>query len=130
MPEPQVVLPGRNNGLDFLRLVCIFLVLCIHFPFQNESWILWVNVGRIAVPFFFMLTGYHYRHLIEKNRQKQQIIKTLKIFVVSLLICGSYGLIRACFTNGMTEYLSHFTWNNFRDLILFNNITLPYSWHL
>lgn len=49
---------NRNEGLDLLRLICAFLVICNHaiFPRPLGSYI--GVLGRISIPIFFMITGY------------------------------------------------------------------------
>ena len=127
----SAVLPQRNNGLDFFRLICIFLVLCIHIPFQNTAGMLGQNIGRIAVPFFFMLTGYYYRSVAERGKLKKQIGKTVKILLLSLAVCGLYGLIISCSDPEIHRILlSCFTWPKIRELLFFNNIDFPFCWHL
>lgn len=58
----------RNyNGIDLIKFLCSFLVFCIHVPFfQEESthlqevtnFLLRHTVARLAVPFFFVCSGY------------------------------------------------------------------------
>ena len=42
----------RNRGIDFLKFVCAFLVICIHVPFANISSVIIVPLCRCAVPIF------------------------------------------------------------------------------
>ena len=48
----------RNTGIDILRFICAFLVVCIHAPFPGIIGGCVKAVSRIAVPIFFMSTGY------------------------------------------------------------------------
>lgn len=48
----------RNIGIDILRFVCAFLVVCIHVPFPGVVGGCIKAVARIAAPIFFMSTGY------------------------------------------------------------------------
>ena len=48
----------RNIGIDILRFICAFLVACIHAPFSGAVGGCVKAVARIAVPIFFMSTGY------------------------------------------------------------------------
>ena len=48
----------RNNGIDILRLLCAFLVVCIHARFPGVIGEYIKAIARIAVPFFFICSGY------------------------------------------------------------------------
>ena len=47
----------RNTSLDLMRWICAFLVVVIHVPIVGAHFIM--PITRIAVPFFFMITGYY-----------------------------------------------------------------------
>lgn len=88
-----------NLNLNFFKLMCAFLVIMIHVNvFYNESQILnfiFVQVfPRIAVPFFFMISGYFFKNGLLKRETKQdqevylktKIMKLIKMYtLVSLL---------------------------------------------
>ncbi len=48
----------RNNGIDILRLLCAFLVVCIHAHFPGVTGEYVKAIARIAVPIFFICSGY------------------------------------------------------------------------
>lgn len=53
----------RNKGIEYFRLVAAFMVVCIHtFPFKsiNKDLDIYITLTlfRVAVPFFFVTTGY------------------------------------------------------------------------
>lgn len=55
--------PARNAGIDYFRLAAAFMVIAIHIaPFsgwnKNMDFLLTYCLCRVAVPFFFMATGY------------------------------------------------------------------------
>ena len=50
---------NRNLGVDILKFLCAFLVVMIHAPIQGVSQYT-TPIARIAVPIFFMITGYYY----------------------------------------------------------------------
>ena len=54
------ILENRNNNLDILKTICAFLVICIHIPFPGSVGAIITPLARIAVPIFFMITGYFY----------------------------------------------------------------------
>ncbi|MCI9132808.1 MAG: acyltransferase [Lachnospiraceae bacterium] len=56
--------PGRNRSLDLFRIVAAILIVAIHTsPLETYSeladFILTRIVARVAVPFFFLVTGYY-----------------------------------------------------------------------
>lgn len=82
----------RYIGLDFLKLVCSFLVICIHIPFPGYFGIAVMSLARIAVPIFFMITGFFYTSIVEQNRQKSQLRKIAQLVVVSNALYYVFGL--------------------------------------
>lgn len=72
----------RYDGLDILKAICSFLVVCIHAPFGGIFGEYVIAVSRIAVPIFFMITGYFYNNTVIKNNQSNQI-KRILILVIS-----------------------------------------------
>ena len=71
----------RNDGLDFLKFICAFLVICIHISFPGTFGIIIKTVARISVPVFFMITGYFYESTKRKNGELVQIKKLLYYFI-------------------------------------------------
>ncbi len=71
----------RNLGIDILRLICAFLVVFIHYPFQSGIGNDLSAICRIAVPIFFIITGFYYIDT-EKKKPNNLIIKTIKIVFI------------------------------------------------
>ena len=76
----------RNYGLDLLKAVCAFLVICIHSPFPGMAGATVTPLTRIAVPLFFMITGYYYSRTKERGRETKQIKKILLLLLFSNLL--------------------------------------------
>ena len=83
----------RINSIDFFRLVCALLVVSIHtrpFEDQNDFWgFVFVQVlPRIAVPFFFCVSGYFYIKNLEAGKKCvfSTFIKVLKTYLVWSII--------------------------------------------
>ena len=67
----------RNYSLDTLRgISCIFVIL-IHYPFPGVWGAIIKSIGRTAIPFFFMLSGY-YTNKNDINYTRTEIIKRVK----------------------------------------------------
>lgn len=66
--------------LNVMKLICAILVVMIHSMFLlSISEDLWVatslGICRVAVPFFFVLSGYFFYNLKDENSRKKQIKK-------------------------------------------------------
>lgn len=81
----------RLYSLDVLKALCSFLVLCIHAPFPG-TWGRYVQaLSRIAVPVFFLISGYFYtpRHL--GRRLGRLLLLFLSSNLLYFLWRGAYG---------------------------------------
>ncbi len=72
-------------AIDFFRLIAAFMVIAIHYPpFENVSHALsggFSNIlCRIAVPFFFLISGYFLGERIKNSEKTKQYIKKLVRF--------------------------------------------------
>lgn len=79
MPE----VPKRIYGLDILKALCAFCVVTIHarFPGRVGDYIdAWT---RMAVPIFFMITGFFYKDTQRQKREAEQIIRVLALGLAS-----------------------------------------------
>ena len=80
----------RNNSIDIFRLVCALLVVVIHthpFADQNEivGFIAVDVLPRMAVPFFFCVSGYYYHNALQRNGTiaiHETFFKALKIYTL------------------------------------------------
>lgn len=85
-------------GLDFLKYVCAFLVICIHTDFPGKPYV--DALARIAVPVFFMITGFHYVDIQNRNRQNAQIKKILTITLLANLLYMVWELFSQWIASG------------------------------
>lgn len=88
--KPSIV---RCTGIDLLRLICAFLVICIHCSFKWQNYVL--PLARTAVPVFFMISGYFYSSGKNGGQQFRQIKKVLKLIVLSALIYIVCDIVRS-----------------------------------
>ena len=65
----------RVDGLDILKCIAAFLIICIHAPFFGEFGKYVTAIARIGVPIFLMITGYFYTSTINKNREKRSPVR-------------------------------------------------------
>ena len=73
----------RMIGLDVLKCFCAFFVVVIHAPFHGRLGAYFTSLMRIAVPVFFMITGFFYQDVVARRAEKRQILKTLQLIIVS-----------------------------------------------
>lgn len=119
----------RNAGFDLLKLLCAFLVICIHATFAGRDCL--EPVTRAAVPVFFMITGWFYTD--ERARQKKQIFKILWIIAAA---CVFYALWKVFMTLRTGESVgaligAWFEPKALAKLILFNQTGIStHLWYL
>lgn len=81
----------HNARLDRFRVVCAVLVIAIHTsPLEtlnpDADWMLTRVIARIAVPFFFMSTGYFSRDKIEQGGIRRTLRKTLLLYLSAVIL--------------------------------------------
>lgn len=95
---------GKNRSLNILKFICATLVVFIHCKFPGEFGKIIENYGRIAVPIFFMISGY----FVYNNIRSKVFKKFKRIFILLLGACAFW-----------------FTFNSIRYLV-FDKIALTY----
>lgn len=65
----------RNTTLDLMRWLCAFLVVVIHVPIYGKG--ILMPFTRIAVPFFYMVTGY-YIYTSNEDKLKGRLLMSSK----------------------------------------------------
>lgn len=103
----------RNYAIDSARLLCSFLVICIHTPFPGIIGEGITSIVRTAVPFFFIVSGYFYSYkeeqLLEPVRKVLCLIfETTLIYFVWVMFVLFFG--------------KHDIWDYFREMISSKNI--------
>lgn len=83
----------RTKGayLDGFRVVSALLVVSIHTsPLESISpdadWLLTRVIARIAVPFFFMSTGYFSREILENGKLWKRLRKLCLLYLAAILL--------------------------------------------
>ncbi|RZM28327.1 MAG: acyltransferase [Pedobacter sp.] len=98
----------RNAGVDFFRLLGACAVIFVHSIYANKVPML-VSLGRWAVPFFFMVSGYFF----QKNFSKYSLYaftKTIKSLLAILVSTNLFYLLFLFLTKGsLTGLANHFT---------------------
>ena len=73
------------------------MIICIHMPYYGK--IYFEPLTRFAVPVFFMITGYFYSSVKQRNREYAQIKKTIKLFLYSSFLYFIWDLLKCILTN-------------------------------
>lgn len=76
----------RFTGFDILKFLCAFLIVCIHSPFPGMIGEYFTALTRIAVPIFFMITGFYYSDIEWRDRTIEQIKKIFILVVEANLL--------------------------------------------
>lgn len=87
---------NRNRCLDFLKGVCCIAVVIMHCPFPSKVINLFTYALKIAVPIFFLISGYFSYNVdreIVNKKLKHKIMHILKLLIISELIYGIYFFI-------------------------------------
>lgn len=119
----------RFAGFDILKFFCAFLIVVIHFPFPSVFGQLVGALIRIGVPIFFMITGYFYDETVRRHREKQQIIKILKLTVAANIGYFLFNLAGHILKKDVGAYLAE----SFSPVSIFNFLVLndsPFGNHL
>lgn len=121
------------NAIDAAKLLMAFLVVCIHVGAMGDydysptlHFIL-----NIAIPFFFIASGFFIENKIEKDDTDEQavynhsLLKNLKLYALWILIYSPIALY-VYFTDGFPWYHNLLTY--LRGVLLVGET--PYSWPL
>lgn len=85
-------MPQRNQTIDLLKFIFSFFIIGIHAQiFKNilpvAYYTITMGLFRIAVPFFFVVSGYYFYQKLQKNKPiKPYFMKLIKIFVIFELL--------------------------------------------
>lgn len=113
-------LNNRKDSIDFLRAACAFLVVCIHIPFPGIFGEYFVALARIAVPAFFMISGYFY----EPEKINKQIKKAFVLVVIGNIVYFIWDLICGFISGNMFSI-------SFRECVIFLLFNVsPFGGHL
>ncbi len=121
---------SRNHGLDLLKVICAFMIICIHVPFPGLLGEIITPLTRIAVLIFFMISGYYYSYIKERQKEKKQIIKIFKLLMSANLLYFFWSLAWT-FIKGdsITAYISNvLSLESIYKFIVFNES--PFGGHL
>ena len=94
----QTNISRRYVSLDFAKFFCAFMIISIHVSYYGK--IYFEPLSRIAVPIFFMITGYFYSSVVQSNRKYMQLRKTIELFIYSNLLYFIWNLLGCTASKG------------------------------
>lgn len=121
----------RNSVLDQWRLIAAFMVILLHAPLPGVCGLIAESLSRVAVPFFFMISGYYaYGRSVDDRKKKMRRTLVLLAWSVSLYFLWE---VLFSFYHGTTEqklrmYFSARTL--FETLVLNTGALLGHLWFL
>lgn len=92
----------RLYALDKLKAICAFLIVCIHAPFPGTYGDYFTCVTRIAVPVFFMISGFFYSFTTVKS----QIKKVFRLIIMANLGYLILGLTKAVIRHNLSVFVT------------------------
>lgn len=114
----------RNKTIDQSRLIAAALVILIHSPLPGVVGNIIESVARIAVPFFFMVSGY-FAFGLERDRLKRQTVKTLKLLIWSVAVYFAWELLWSLYKGTTVTVLkTYFSLETLFETFVLNTGTL------
>lgn len=120
---------ARQESFDTLKFFLAFFIIVIHTGFTGYMG-LWIRaIARIAVPLFFMITGY-YLPIMPDGKFKKHFYKILYLTVITTLFYILFGYVDSIVCgNSFDSFLHTFDMKTICYWVLFNS-TPPVAGHL
>lgn len=121
----------RNKFLDLIRFLAAFSVILIHSPLPGKIGQTVEAVSRVAVPLFFMVSGY-YAAVKSKKKLLLSARKTAIILLWSVGVYFAWGILWSVYKGTTAEYLnSIFSVRCLLETVVINNgVLLGHLWFL
>ncbi len=120
-------------GLQILKFFCAIFVILIHTPSYGKELVM--PLTRIAVPIFFMITGYFVLEPsgeIPTPRLRKTLFKTVRLFLIAVAVYIVYYMLISLrnpeiFQRTIQTFLSFKSWCN---LFIFGSYPAGHLWYL
>ena len=116
-----------------MKAICAFLIVCIHVPFPGKIGAYFTTLTRVAVPVFFMITGYFYSDTVARHKEKRQIKKILYLVVEANVLFFIWNIALDILRRDsiITYIRSIFTGKNIIEFLALNESPLAgHLWYL
>ena len=119
---------ARYHSLDKLKVLCAFLIVCVHAPFPGVIGEYFMPLTRIAVPIFFMVSGFFWN----PDSLRKQITKLLKLLIFANVLYFFVDLAKAFARHGVSDFFSDaFSLESLFQFVVFNESPFaPHLWYL
>lgn len=98
----------RMYSLDVLKCVCALCVVGIHFGANARHYpvaeIVRVTFYRMAVPAFFIITGYYYPQLLQKRQHVRHLKKIVQMTLGAALFYLLFNIVDLFFRGGLPQW--------------------------
>ena len=124
---------SRADNIDILKAICAFLIVCIHVPFPGKVGAYFTALTRIAVPIFFMITGYFYSDTIARHKENRQIKKIFFLVIEANMLFFIWNIaLNVLRRENIVAYIrSIFTCKNIFEVLALNESPLAgHLWYL
>ena len=131
-------MPSKSNrfhSIDFVKGIAALSIVCLHCA-NNDAFDSIIHlVGRMAVPMFFIITGYYLPSMIKSGHITNHIVKILKIILGGFLFYLAMSSLDAYLKGNLWEHLTHLIeWNVLGRRLLFAhfpfNVDAGHLWYL
>lgn len=99
-----------------MKVICAFIVVCIHVPFPGIIGEYFTSLTRIAVPVFFMITGYFYSDIVRKRREIRQMKKIFKLVIEANIIYLVWKSFYSVIIHNINFFRNTFTLKKFSQI--------------
>lgn len=122
----------RMYSLDALKAIAAFFVCYQHACGTGEISGYLLGFSRVAVPIFMLITGFMYRDVISRNREKDQIKKFLLIGIKMGILWFALDYAFYFLKHDIGSYLSRFisAENIFRFLVFNDPVAADHGWYV
>lgn len=123
----------RNSAFDVVKFVSAFLVVCIHFAPHGNMLDAYMNaVCRIAVPLFFIISGYHYDSICSAGKFKTYILRIVMLTAFASVFYLLVYVVKNLPLGNLTDcFIQTLSFKNICLWIFFNAYPLAdHLWYL
>lgn len=114
-----------NQMIECVRFISCMFVLFVHCPFPSQIGTYVTMIGRYAVPFFLLLSGYFSYNNNPIPKAKKKIRDTLRIVLVAGLVCLVWNSVNSFIETGnfVEWFHPYLTLKTIRNLLIYNRAT-------
>jgi len=126
---------NRSYSIDFIKGIAAISIVCLHCA-NNDAFDSIIHlIGRMAVPMFFIITGYYLPSMIKSGHITNHIFKILRLILGGLLFYLSLYCLHAYLNGNLWEKLTNvIPWDNLGTKLLFAqfpfNVKAGHLWYL